>query len=246
MAQASPTQLVIASPTNLELLGLVQLASRIPGLRVCATANSAGQAMRSIQQHRPDMVVLDVRYIDVPYRARDRLTTRFLLLVNPCDLRNLSCTWEGRVCGALDRTASLDVIKDAMEHIAHCNRPKSERYACEACPLQKTMRQDQPSQLSKREMQIFLMIGRGLGKSVIARELNLSVKTVETHGENIKRKLNLANASEVSWAARRWHQGVVARESSECTCLGEEQAAMPEVEHRREMRVGARPSAADA
>lgn len=246
MAQTSSIQLVLASPTNLEVLGLMQLASRIPGLRVCATANSAGQAMRSIQQHRPDVVVIDVRYIDVPFRASDRLPTRFLLLANPCDLRNLFCTWEGRVCGALDRTSSLDVIQATMEHIANCNRPKSERYACEACPLQKTMRQDQPSQLSQREMQIFLMIGRGLGKSVIARELNLSVKTVETHGENIKRKLNLANASEVSWAARRWHQGVVARESPKCTCPGKEPAALPDAEPRPELRVITGTAASDA
>ncbi len=56
-------------------------------------------------------------------------------------------------------------------------------------------------------MQVFLMIGRGMGVAAIARELSLSVKTIETHRENIKRKLRLTSAPELLWAARNWLQG---------------------------------------
>ena len=45
--------------------------------------------------------------------------------------------------------------------------------------------------LSDREMHIFQLIGSGLGTNKIAHSLNLSVKTIETHRENIKRKLGL-------------------------------------------------------
>jgi DNA-binding NarL/FixJ family response regulator len=45
--------------------------------------------------------------------------------------------------------------------------------------------------LSDREMHVFQLIGSGLGTKKIARALNLSVKTIETHRENIKRKLGL-------------------------------------------------------
>jgi len=45
--------------------------------------------------------------------------------------------------------------------------------------------------LSDREMHIFQLIGSGLGTKKIAHSLNLSVKTIETHRENIKRKLGL-------------------------------------------------------
>ena len=45
--------------------------------------------------------------------------------------------------------------------------------------------------LSDREMHVFQLIGSGLGTKQIAHALNLSVKTIETHRENIKRKLAL-------------------------------------------------------
>ena len=45
--------------------------------------------------------------------------------------------------------------------------------------------------LSDREMHVFQLIGSGLGTKKIAHAVNLSVKTIETHRENIKRKLGL-------------------------------------------------------
>ena len=52
--------------------------------------------------------------------------------------------------------------------------------------------------LSDREYQTFQGIGHGQGTQQIARELGVSVKTVETHRESIKRKLGLGSASAVA------------------------------------------------
>lgn len=59
-------------------------------------------------------------------------------------------------------------------------------------------------QLSHRELQIFSVLGEGVAVGVIARRLGISVKTVESHRENIKNKLNLHTASEVVIAASKW------------------------------------------
>jgi DNA-binding NarL/FixJ family response regulator len=53
------------------------------------------------------------------------------------------------------------------------------------------------SRLSDREFEVFRLIGRGNGPSEIARQLGVSVKTVETHREHIKRKLGLSNGREL-------------------------------------------------
>lgn len=58
--------------------------------------------------------------------------------------------------------------------------------------------------LSARELQIFSILGEGVSVGVIAKRLGISVKTVESHRENIKNKLNLHNASEVVIAASKW------------------------------------------
>ena len=52
--------------------------------------------------------------------------------------------------------------------------------------------------LSDREMHVFQLIGSGLGTKKIAHSMNLSVKTIETHRENIKRKLGLSSGRQVA------------------------------------------------
>ncbi len=51
--------------------------------------------------------------------------------------------------------------------------------------------------LSNRELEVLQLIGQGLKNKKIADELNLSVKTIETHTERIKKKLNLRHTREV-------------------------------------------------
>lgn len=58
--------------------------------------------------------------------------------------------------------------------------------------------------LSDRELEVFRLIGRGIGTSRIAQELHLSVKTIETHRERIKHKLNIRHSSELARCATEW------------------------------------------
>jgi DNA-binding NarL/FixJ family response regulator len=58
--------------------------------------------------------------------------------------------------------------------------------------------------LSDREMQIFQLLGSGLGPRKIAELLNLSVKTVDSHRENIKHKLHVSSSAELSAYAVEW------------------------------------------
>jgi DNA-binding NarL/FixJ family response regulator len=58
--------------------------------------------------------------------------------------------------------------------------------------------------LSDREMHIFFLLGSGLGNSQIAHSLNLSVKTIESHRENIKHKLDLSCSRDLVACARKY------------------------------------------
>jgi DNA-binding NarL/FixJ family response regulator len=58
--------------------------------------------------------------------------------------------------------------------------------------------------LSNRELEIFSFIGRGLSVSELASELNVSVKTIETHQMRMKEKLALHSAAELRQKAREW------------------------------------------
>ena len=58
--------------------------------------------------------------------------------------------------------------------------------------------------LSDRQLQIFTLIGKGLGTVEIASKLNLSIKTIDTHKENIKAKLHCASSAELRQMAIEW------------------------------------------
>jgi DNA-binding NarL/FixJ family response regulator len=58
--------------------------------------------------------------------------------------------------------------------------------------------------LSNRELEIFSFIGRGLGVSELANELNVSVKTIETHQMRMKEKLGVHSAAALRQKAREW------------------------------------------
>jgi DNA-binding NarL/FixJ family response regulator len=58
--------------------------------------------------------------------------------------------------------------------------------------------------LSDREMHIFFLLGSGLGNSQIANSLSLSVKTIESHRENIKHKLDLSCSRDLVACAKKY------------------------------------------
>ena len=60
--------------------------------------------------------------------------------------------------------------------------------------------------LSKREMEVFELIGQGHRTRQIAETLHVSVKTVESHRQHIKEKLRLADGHELVQHAIQWHQ----------------------------------------
>ena len=60
--------------------------------------------------------------------------------------------------------------------------------------------------LSDRELEVFQLIGQWKKTREIAEELHLSIKTIEYYREQIKRKLNLKNAGELTQYATAWVQ----------------------------------------
>jgi DNA-binding NarL/FixJ family response regulator len=60
--------------------------------------------------------------------------------------------------------------------------------------------------LSDRELEVFVMLGRGLETRQVAEALNISIKTVQAYCARIKQKLNIASATELLREAIRWQE----------------------------------------
>ena len=63
--------------------------------------------------------------------------------------------------------------------------------------------------LTDREFEIFQLIGRGRDSHAIARQLNLSVKTVDAHRAHLKEKLDMKSGTELICYAARWVESQV-------------------------------------
>ena len=60
--------------------------------------------------------------------------------------------------------------------------------------------------LSDRELETFLLLGKGYETRQVAEKMNVSMKTVQAHCAHIKEKLKLTNAAELLREAVRWQE----------------------------------------
>ncbi len=109
-------------------------------------------------------------------------------------------------CGFVRHEDQAEHVLTMLRILASCGSPRAGHAVCVRCPAQSSLQL--PSlPLTAREYQVFLRIGEGEGSSSIASALGVSVKTIETHRENIKRKLGLDSAHALLTAAIRWRDG---------------------------------------
>ena len=96
----------------------------------------------------------------------------------------------------------------AIRHVLHGQIYVSERMSAKILEIFSGRRAESVKSavecLSDREFEVFQLIGQGQGTRQIAEHLHLSIKTVEVHRANIKRKLELKNATDLVRYAVRW------------------------------------------
>lgn len=180
----------------------VQLLSRLlqgmPGLEIVATATSCREGMEACQQHRPQLMILDLALPD----GEGLQVARFLQMLEPdAKVLVLSAQASSFVCpeeletmviGVVDKTSTYETLEDVI----HCAlQPHgSSAQPCSSDAMQVLG-------LTPRQRQIFSLIGRGLTNKSIARLTGLSVATVETHRKGIARRLGRSGAELVRMAA---------------------------------------------
>jgi DNA-binding NarL/FixJ family response regulator len=176
-------------------------------LTVCATAESAQEAMRKLPEANPDLVVTDLSLSGKPglelikeIRAARPTLPILVLSIHDEDL------WAERVIragaqGYVMKAQATDKVMDAIRRVLAGGLWLSERM--NATLLGRIAQGRSPGAasplagLSDRELEVFQMIGQGLSMKEIAAHLYLSAKTVEVHREHIKEKLGLKSSAEL-------------------------------------------------
>lgn len=196
--------------------GLAQLINRESDLVVCGEEEDAGKALSAIEARKPDLVIADIslkessglelmRNIKAQYRKLP------VLVVSTHD-ENIyaEMAFRAGALGYLMKAEALDKIIVAIRRVLGGAIYVSDALAARMLEQQvrgpRDVHESPVESLSDRELEVFQLIGQWKKTKEIAQELHLSVKTVEYYREQIKRKLNVKGASELTQYATSWAQ----------------------------------------
>jgi DNA-binding NarL/FixJ family response regulator len=192
--------------------GLAGLINEEPNLRVCGEAGTSGQALELIAALKPNLAIIDVSLDERDKRDGIELIKEVRAQFPEVQLLVLSMHDEGVYAErALRAGASGYVMKaEAAETVmAAIHRILSGKIYISAKVTEQllhrvTTRRKEPwsfqapvERLSDRELQIFRLLGDGVRVREIATQLHISIKTVESHRVNIKKKLGLKTSAEL-------------------------------------------------
>lgn len=211
------TRVLIADDHPLFREGLVQILGLEGDLVCCGEADSVAGTRRAVEALKPDLLILDLRL-----RDGDGLELIQLLMTRDPALRILvlsqldetlyaeSVLRAGARGYVMKEEASIEVrraIRSILKGELFVSRKVSALVLRRHLSKESGTPGGSVSRLSDRERQVFRRIGSGMATSQIAAELNLSVKTVEAHRENIKHKLGLRSVVDLLCHATKWVHG---------------------------------------
>ena len=184
------------------------------GIEVVGEAEDVATAVASIAATVPDVVLLDVHLpggggVEVLRQVLPALPDVRFLAVSVSDAADdVIGTIRAGARGYVTKTISGADLADAVTRVAAGDAVFSPRLA--GFVLDAFAATDAPAidpeldALTQREREVLRLIARGYAYKEIAKELFISVKTVETHVSSVLRKLQLSNRHELTrWATDR-------------------------------------------
>jgi DNA-binding NarL/FixJ family response regulator len=193
---------------------LTRMFEQEADMEVCGWADNADDAIRSVERLRPDITI-----VDISLRGKSGIELiRFLTDQNPDEnilvfsmhdesvyaTRALRAGARGHVSKREPTDKILLAIRRILDGGVYVSEAVAEALAARMARNRSTASADDVSLLSDRELEVFRLLAAGRETSEIAKELSISLKTVQSYCARIKEKLNLRNATELLQAATRW------------------------------------------
>jgi DNA-binding NarL/FixJ family response regulator len=194
------------------------LASRIgrqPDLEVCGEAADMSEALRLVAETQPDVAVVDISLetgsgIDLIKRIKDRNdTVRMLVWSMHSESLFAERALRAGALGYINKDQATDkivlAIRRVLEGKVYLSDTMAEKMLQRAVGGSRQEVARSPiDALADRELEVFRLIGQGVKTTEIAERMHLSVKTIETYRDRIRRKLDLSDGTELAHYATQW------------------------------------------
>lgn len=196
--------------------GISQLIEKEEDLRVCGEAEDVKGARAALSKQQPDVIIVDLSLkdsdgLELIKDIRNRYRQLPVLVLSMHD----ETIYAERLLGAgasgyIMKQAAAEQLLTALRRVLAGGIYVSEAVGNSMIEKFATggrnATADPIDSLSNRELQVLSLLGRGKTTRQVAEALNLSVKTVESHRQRIKKKLHLDTSPQLVRYAVKWYE----------------------------------------
>lgn len=200
---------------------LAELFARDHTLKRADCGAALDEAFAQIAALRPDVVLVDAAFpngVEAVKRIREVAPEARIVALALAETEESIIAWaEAGISGYIPKSAALNDLAGVLKNIIHGEQPCSARVTASLLrrighSTAAVNGESHPAggmTLTRRELQIAQLIGRGLSNKEIARHLKIELATTKSHVHNLLAKLNLQRRTQVAfWLHRHVGRGI--------------------------------------
>ena len=191
----TPTRIVIVDDHPMVAEGIQSILESYDDVEVIATLSTGQQIIDNVETLQPDVILLDLNMPGIGGLSTTEIIlerrpeTRILILSMHDSPEYITSALSHGAQGYVLKDVPTEEIKRAIDAVV-----AGRRYLCTGAqgslaPREGGLRE----QLTNREQTILLQLAQGRSNREVALDLDISIRTVETHRKNIKRKLGISS-----------------------------------------------------
>ena len=214
---SAASRIVLADDQRVVREGLATLLGLLDGIDVVGTASDGEELVDLAAGLHPDVVLMDLRMprcdgVEATRRLRQLdPDIRVLMLTTYADDRSVIDALRAGARGYLTKDAGADEIRRAIDQVMRGQAaidPAVQHHLLDALAAgpgegpSSPPEPNLPDGLTPREAEVLALIADGRSNTEIARDLGLSLKTVQNHVSNLLAKLQVRDRTQAALRAR--------------------------------------------
>ena len=193
-----PTRIVIVDDHPMVAEGIQSILESYDDINVVGTLSNGREAIEQLDALNPDVVLMDLNMPEIGGLTATEIVlerrpgTRIVILSMHDNPEYIASALSHGAMGYLLKDVPTDEIKQAIDTVM-----EGDKYLCTGAQGSIAPKHGNGAReaLTEREQTILLQLASGKSNKEVAHVLDISVRTVETHRKNIKRKLGISSTA---------------------------------------------------
>lgn len=197
-------RVVIADDHQVVLDGFMARLELESEISVIGTASNGLEAVEIVKTLRPDVVLMDISMpimnsIDATKQIKEEDSEAKVLMLTMHNNREyIMKVMQSGAVGYMLKEISAEKMVQAIKTVNHGSTYFCEKVTQNLFTQPITPPQSVKNPLSRREEAVLKLVAKGESSKEVAKTLNISYRTVETHRQNIKHKLDIHSTAELA------------------------------------------------